>query len=68
MGIQVLALPGFVKLADIFGYASAKAKKELQTAPLRSEIQTKKSALHSITTGGSSLISAESIRAGESPF
>ncbi len=65
VGFQVLALPGFVKLADIFGYASAKAKKELQTAQLRSEISSKKSALQSINTGGSSLISAESIRAGE---
>ena len=68
VGFQVLALPGFVKLADIFGYALAKAKKELATAQLRSEIQTKKSALHSINTGGSSLISSESIRAGGYPI
>ena len=68
VGFQVLALPGFIKLADIFGYALAKAKKELATAQLRSEIQTKKSVLQSVTTGGSSaLISAESIRAGRVP-
>ena len=63
IGFQILALPGFVKLADIFGYAEAKAQKELQNALLRADSKHDKSKLQSISTGGS-LISAESIRAG----
>lgn len=63
IGFQILALPGFVKLADIFGYAEAKAQKELQNALLRADSKHEKSKLQSISTGGS-LISAESIRAG----
>ena len=64
IGFQILALPGFVKLADIFGYAEAKAQKELQNALLRADSKHEKSKLQSISTGGS-LISAESIRAGD---
>lgn len=53
-----------MKLADIFGYAQAKAKRELQNALLRADSKSGDPKLNSVSTGGS-LISADSIRAGE---
>lgn len=63
IGFQILALPGFVKLADIFSYAEAKARKEVELASRRSDLDKQKQALQSTSTGGS-LISADSLRAG----